>query len=95
MDNPDSAYNEQWVRPQASMSADDGLTAEFMYTIWQSGIIGMKEFRSWLANNFASFASIRDPGVDAIIDDVARNRFERTRYPAEESAEEPEYPDSM
>jgi hypothetical protein len=81
----------QWYN--ARMVSRDGLTTEFMERIWQQGVIGMKEFRTWLANNFITFADVRDPAVDAMIDEVARTRFERARYPQEENnPEETETP---
>ncbi len=74
----------QWVAPRPPMTSDDGLTAEFMHTLWRDGVIGYKELRGWLANNFASYAAIRDPAVDAMIDGVARDRFEREHDPEPE-----------
>lgn len=56
------------------MNADDGLTAEFMQSLFLQGVVGLKEFRSWLEQNFSSFAKVRDPMLDAQIDNWARNR---------------------
>ena len=77
MSDVNSEPIEQWVSPRPPMTSQDGLTAEFMHGLWRDGIIGYKEMRGWLANNFASYAAIRDPAVDAMIDGVARDRFER------------------
>lgn len=65
------------------MEAEDGLTAEFMHQLLRDGVIGYKEFRAWLANNFVSYNEVKDHTIDAMIDTVARERFERQRYPEE------------
>jgi len=93
MSDVNSEPIEQWVSPRPPMTSEDGLTAEFMLTIFREGVIGYKEFRAWLANAFVSYAAIRDPSVDAMIDGVARDRFEREHRVEEQ--EEEEYPDSM
>lgn len=91
MTDPDESWpipegvDKQWVPPRASMTASDGLTAEFMHTLWRDGIIGYKEMRSWLANNFVSYAAIRDPAVDAMIDGVGREQFGRAHAPEEDN----------
>lgn len=75
---------EQWSAPRPPMTSEDGLTAEFMHAIWRDGIIGYKEFRSWLANSFSSYAAVRDPGVDAMIDGIGRDNFNRAHEPEPE-----------
>jgi len=59
-----------------------GLTAEgkptpaFMRLIFLEGVLGTKEFRSWLAKLDPSFEEVRDADVDNEIDRVARERRE-------------------
>ena len=80
----DEQGNAQWSGPKFQMTAEDGLTAEFMHMIWRDGLIGYKEFRAWLANNFPSYSTVRDPAVDAMIDGVGRKNFEQAHAPEEE-----------
>lgn len=50
------------------------LTADQMFTYFQAGAIGTKEFRSFLAKYDERFKDIRDPDVDNEIDAEARRR---------------------
>ncbi len=86
----DEQANQQWNPPRSPMTSEDGLSAEFLHSLWRDGIIGYKEMRAWLANNFASYAAVRDPAIDAMIDDVGRERFERAHAPEEEPDPETE-----
>ena len=65
------------------------MTAEFMLSVFDRGVIGYKEFRSWIANSFPSYEKIRDPGVDALIDDVARSRQRREESDSQENTPDP------
>lgn len=70
------------------MQSKDGLTAEFMLTIFRDGVIGYKEFRSWLADTFESFASVRDAGIDGRIDEIARMYRNQRQLQNDEDSEE-------
>jgi hypothetical protein len=48
-----------------------------MFELYSNGVIGTKEFRSWLAKVDANFASVRDADVDNEIDEQARERARR------------------
>lgn len=65
------------------------LTPEFMYQIWAAGLMGYKEFRSWLALESEAFASVRDPEIDAQLDEIARERAIRRRDPISGGIEDP------
>lgn len=64
----------EYTFPRPPLTSEDGMTAEFMQSCFDRGIIGYKEMRAWMANNFQSYEKVRDPGVDAMIDDVARSK---------------------
>lgn len=55
------------------------ITPGFMYDLFLGGIIGTKEFRSWLASNDTVFAAVRDADVDNEIDRLARERAQAIR----------------
>lgn len=50
------------------------LEPEFMFKLYTGGVIGTKEFRSWLAKTCPVFNSVRDADVDNEIDRIARER---------------------
>jgi hypothetical protein len=55
------------------------ITPEYMFRLFQEGLIGTKEFRNWLTKVDEDFASVRDTGVDNEIDRIARERAEALR----------------
>lgn len=56
------------------LTSDGKLTPAFMRQLFLEGVLGTKEFRSWLATADSSFAEVRDSDVDNEIDRVARDR---------------------
>lgn len=46
----------------------------YMLEAWMQGLVGSKEFRSWLADTDPIFKGVRDPDVDNEIDRLARER---------------------
>ncbi len=47
-----------------------------MQELYDRGIVGTKEFRSWLANHSPSFAEVRDPGIDNFVEIQAQANYE-------------------
>lgn len=52
---------------------------QLMYEFFVAGVIGTKEFRSWLAHVDPAFNQVRDADVDNEIDRLARERAEAVR----------------
>lgn len=65
-------------------------TVQEMYSLFKDGVIGTKEFRSWLANNDPEFNKVRDPDVDNEIDANARERRRQQEEMAANLAANPE-----
>lgn len=56
------------------LTAEGKLTPAFMRMLFLEGVLGTKEFRSWLAEIDESFKTVRDADVDNEIDRIARDR---------------------
>lgn len=69
----DRMVNEAQV---TGLTADGKPTPAFMRMIFLEGVLGTKEFRSWLAKLDPFFEQVRDADVDNEIDRVARERRE-------------------
>jgi hypothetical protein len=58
------------------LTESGALTPSFMRLLFLEGILGTKEFRSWLAVVDSNFKTVRDADVDNEIDRQARERQE-------------------
>jgi hypothetical protein len=58
--------------------SDDRLNISLaeMQELYDRGIVGTKEFRSWLANHSPSFAEVRDETVDHFVEIQAQANYE-------------------
>lgn len=56
------------------LTANGTLTPAFMRMLFLEGVLGTKEFRSWLAAIDKAFDGVRDADVDNEIDRIARER---------------------
>jgi hypothetical protein len=76
------------------LTSDGKLTPAFMRMLFLEGVLGTKEFRSWLAAMDNSFEQVRDADVDNEIDRIARerqaNRLEEDRQIEQEALLEAE-----
>ena len=63
------------------------LDPELMHQFYLSALVGTKEFRNWLALYDEAFKQVRDPDVDAQIDEQARRRKDIEQQWAEHHAE--------
>jgi hypothetical protein len=77
---------EQWQPTTSFKENSQPLLLDNMWEFWQKGAIGYKEFRNWLAQEYPSFASIRDSSVDDRIDELARLRSNRFNPEPEEES---------
>jgi len=63
------------------------LTVDQAYNLFVNGVLGTKEFRSWLASVDGNFAAVRDADIDNEIDELARRRREALQEPQDVSNE--------
>lgn len=81
MSHPEPDVNEQWHVPA------DLDQLEFMFQLFKNGLLGVKEFRNYLAERDETFKKVRDASIDNAIDQQARD-LERLRSEEEERQRE-------
>lgn len=77
--------NDPGFEPETNWALAEELKPEFMLDLYTRGVIGTKEFRSWLGKVSPTFSEVRDADVDNEIDRLARERAQEIREEQEEA----------